>query len=67
MDVSIKKGGVFQLPFDAGWNAFCYVCAGNGSIGGTTAPLQHAVVLESGDHVHASTQAEEVRPFWFPR
>lgn len=61
MDVKVKKGGKFQHAFPSSWNCFAYVFDGSGSIGGSPAQLQTAVVLEPGDFVEASTDDAKVR------
>lgn len=60
MDVTVHKGGHFQHPFPEHWNAFTYVMAGSGSVGGTAAEPQNALVLEKGDFVEATSDHEQV-------
>jgi hypothetical protein len=61
MDVTVHNGGQFQHPFPEHWNAFTYVIAGSGSVGGTAAEPQNALVLEKGDFVAATSNHEQVR------
>ena len=42
----------------AGWNGFAYVYHGKGSISGTKASIEQALVLGEGDHVLASATAD---------
>jgi redox-sensitive bicupin YhaK (pirin superfamily) len=59
MDVKINAGGSFEHSFPSDWNAFAYVCEGEGLICESQAPVQHALVLGAGDVVKATS--EQVR------
>ena len=61
MDVAVDNGGTFQLPFPEHWNAFAYVIDGSGTIGKTPATPQHALVLEHGSFVEATSTNSTVR------
>lgn len=65
MDVLVKPSGKLALPFPSSWNSFAYVFDGSGTIGDTPVEAQHAVVLEHGDYLQATTDNEKVwpRPF----
>ncbi|GBF99099.1 hypothetical protein Rsub_11908 [Raphidocelis subcapitata] len=54
LDVSLEPGAKFEQAVPADWNAFAYVYAGAGTIGGAEAAREQAVVLAGpGDGVAA--------------
>lgn len=55
LDVQVKPGGNFSTPINKDWNGFVYVSDGSGVIGGTQGKREQALVLDSGDHLTATT------------
>merc|ERR1711924_6784 len=61
LDVRLAPGGSkFQHAFPKHWNAFAYVYEGAGSLCGSKAKAEHAVVFEQGgDHLEAVSAADK--------
>lgn len=57
LDVRLTPGASFKQLVPRGWSGFAYVYAGSGTMSGTPAPLQHALVLGDGDYVEAAAAA----------
>lgn len=60
LDVVLQPGEHIQLDVPQGWAGFVYVYDGGGSISGTEAKVQHALVMGEGDHVTATAAAAAV-------
>lgn len=53
LDMRLEAGAAVEQDVDADWNAFAYVYAGAGAIGGAEAKAGQAVVLGPGGRVAA--------------
>jgi len=58
MDVRITRGGTIRQPVPEGWNGFAYVYEGEGVISGTAARPEHALVLDEGSYVEATSDSD---------
>jgi redox-sensitive bicupin YhaK (pirin superfamily) len=56
-DVILQPGSAVTLQVPQGWAGFAYVYDGAGSISGSPAKMQHALVLGDGDHITAEAAA----------
>jgi redox-sensitive bicupin YhaK (pirin superfamily) len=56
-DVILQPGAAVTLQVPQGWAGFAYVYDGAGSISGSPAKMQHALVLGDGDHITAQAAA----------
>jgi redox-sensitive bicupin YhaK (pirin superfamily) len=56
-DVILQPGAAVTLQVPQGWAGFAYVYDGAGSISGSPAKMQHALVLGDGDHITAAAAA----------
>ncbi|WIA14662.1 hypothetical protein OEZ85_003164 [Tetradesmus obliquus] len=57
VDVILQPGAAVTLQVPQGWSGFAYVYDGAGSISGSPAKMQHALVLGDGDHITAEAAA----------
>ena len=46
-----------QVP--AEWNAFAYICDGEGKLSGTKARAEQTLVFGPGDHIEATTESSK--------
>lgn len=56
-DVILQPGAAVTLQVPQGWSGFAYVYDGAGSISGSPAQMQHALMLGGGDHITAEAAA----------
>ncbi|KAK9826662.1 hypothetical protein WJX74_008539 [Apatococcus lobatus] len=59
LDVTLQKGGRFVQPVPPEWTTFAYVCQGSGRLGSTDAKIEQTHVFGEGDHVEATSEAED--------
>ncbi|KAG1659279.1 hypothetical protein FOA52_008208 [Chlamydomonas sp. UWO 241] len=53
LDVRLSPNATLKQSVPSDWNGFCYVYAGSGTVSGSAAKIEQALLMGAGDHVEA--------------